>query len=62
MTQPAQKVVLEEYVIAVSQAGERIARLTSQIEGHVAAWQMKPAVDALMAMRGIQLIAAPVCS
>jgi transposase len=60
MTHPAQKVVLEEYLIAVSQAGERIARLTSQIEGHVATWRMKPAVEALMAMRGLQLIAASV--
>jgi transposase len=60
MTHPAQKVVLEEYLIAVSQAGERIARLTSQIELHVATWRMKPAVEALMAMRGMQLIAASV--
>jgi transposase len=60
MTHPAQKVVLEEYLIAITQAGERIARLTSQIEGHVATWRMKPAVDALMAMRGMQLIAASV--
>jgi transposase len=60
MTHPAHKVVLEEYLIAVSEAGERIARLTSQIELHVATWRMKPAVEALMAMRGMQLIAASV--
>lgn len=60
MTHPAQKVVLEEYLIAVSAAGERVARLTGQIEQHVATWRMKPAVEALMAMRGMQLIAASV--
>jgi transposase len=60
MTHPAQKVVLEEYLIAITLAGERIARLTSQIELHVATWRMKPALDALMAMRGMQLIAASV--
>ena len=56
MSHPAQKAVLEEYLIAISQAGERIARLSTQIELHVASWRMKGAVEALMAMRGIQLI------
>jgi transposase len=60
MAHPAQKVVLEEYLIAITQAGERIGRLTSQIELHVASWRMKPVVEALMAMRGIQLLAATV--
>jgi transposase len=60
MAHPAQKVVLEEYLIAISQATERIARLTSQIELQVATWRMKPLVEALMAMRGIQLLAATV--
>jgi transposase len=60
LTHPAQKIVLEEYLIAISQAGERIARLTSQIELQVASWRMQPAVSALMALRGIQLVAASV--
>ncbi|MDQ3546114.1 MAG: IS110 family transposase [Verrucomicrobiota bacterium] len=60
LTHPAQKTVLEEYLIAVSQAGERIARLSGQIELQVASWRMKPAVEALMALRGIQIIAASV--
>jgi transposase len=60
MTHPAQKVALEEYLMAISAAGERIARLTSQIEQHVATWRMKPVVEALMAMRGFQLMAATV--
>jgi transposase len=60
MAHPAQKVVLEEYLMAITQAGERIARLNSQIELHVAKWRMKPVVEALMAMRGLQLLAATV--
>ncbi|HEV2717639.1 MAG TPA: IS110 family transposase, partial [Terriglobales bacterium] len=60
MTHPAQKIVLEEYLIAIGQAGERIARLGEQIQLQVATWRMKSAVEALMAMRGIQLIAASV--
>ena len=60
LTHPAQKTVLEEYLIAIGQTGERIARLSSQIEFHVSSWRFKPAVEALMAMRGIQLIAASV--
>ena len=47
-------------MLAVSQAGERVARLNGQIELHVATWRMKPAVEALMALRGIQIIAATV--
>jgi len=60
MAHPAQKVVLEEYLIAITQAAERIARLSSQIELQVASWRMKPVVEALTAMRGIQLLAATV--
>jgi transposase len=60
LAHPAQKTVLEEYLIAITQAGERIARLGEQIQLHVATWRLKPAVEALMAMRGIQLIAASV--
>ena len=60
MSHPAQKVALEEYLIAIGQVGERIARLNGQIELQVATWRFKPAVEALMAMRGIQLIAASV--
>lgn len=60
MSHPAQKVVLEEYLIAIGQAGERVARLSQQIQLQVATWRLKPAVEALMAMRGIQLIAASV--
>jgi transposase len=60
MTHPAQKVALEEYLIAITQAGERVARLTALIQEHVASWRMKPVVEALMAMRGFQLMAATV--
>jgi len=60
LSHPAQKTVLEEYLLAVTQAGERIARLNGQIQLHVANWRLKPAVETLMALRGIQLIAASV--
>jgi transposase len=60
LSHPAQKTVLEEYLIAITQAGERIARLNGQIQLQVSTWRMKPAVEALMALRGIQIIAASV--
>jgi transposase len=60
LAHPAQKTVLEEYLIAIGQAGERITRLGDQIQLQVATWRFMPAVEALMAMRGIQLIAASV--
>jgi transposase len=60
LSHPAQKVVLEEYLMAITQASERIVRLNGQIELQVANWHWRPAVETLMALRGFQLIAASV--
>lgn len=56
----AQKVVLEEYLMAVSAALERMGRLDEQIEMAVQGWRMKAAVEALMAFRGMQVLTATV--
>ena len=48
----------QEYVNAVQAASERLARIETAIREHVAAWRFYPVVEALQALRGIQLIAA----
>lgn len=55
---PAQQVVLQDYIDAVSDAESRLQRLTRQIEDLVPQWSMAPVVEALQAMRGVGLIVA----
>jgi transposase len=58
LAHPAHKVVLEEYLMAITQASERIQRLEQHIATQAAQWRMKPVVEALMGLRGIQLLTA----
>src|SRR6185436_18073345 len=44
----AHKIVLEEYLQSVSTAGERVARITGQIETLAPQWRLWPAVQAMM--------------
>ena len=55
---PEQRLALEEMLLAERQAGERIERLEQAIRAAVADWSLAPIVPALMAMRGIDLVAA----
>ncbi len=55
---PAQQIAFQEYVTAIDEAAERVARLTNQIEELLPSWRMSPVVSALQAMRGIALITA----
>jgi transposase len=54
----AHKVVLEEYLLAITQATERIQRLEAHLATLAASWRMKPVVDALQGLRGVQLLTA----
>jgi len=53
-----QRIALEERLVAVRQAQERIERLERAIREAVPAWSLAPLVTALMALRGIDFIAA----
>ncbi len=53
-----ERIVLEEMLVAVRQAGERIERLEEAIRAALPEWSLAPVVTALMAMRGIDLVAA----
>ena len=55
---PAMKVILEEYLISVQLAGERIARTEAAMSELLGKWRLEPAVRALMAMKGFQTVAA----
>ena len=53
-----QRIAFEEMMLAVRQAQERVARLEAAIRAAVPEWSLAEAVDALMAMRGIDLVSA----
>lgn len=55
---PQQRLVLEEMMLAIRQAQERLARLEQAIAAAVPEWSLAPAVTALMAMRGMDLVSA----
>jgi transposase len=55
---PAMKVVLEEYLMAVHLATERMARCEAAMRDLLEKWRLAPAVWALMAMKGFQTTAA----
>jgi transposase len=56
----AQQRVLEDYVKAVEDLGERVARLTQSIKELVESWTLGPLVKALQALRGVNVISAAV--
>jgi transposase len=53
-----QRIAFEEMLLAVRQAAERIVRLEDAIRAAVADWSLAEVVTALMAMRGMDLVAA----
>lgn len=57
---PAHKAVLEECIQAFDQGVSRVARFDDLLAAQVPQWCHYPAVQALMTLRGIQLVAATV--
>lgn len=55
---PAQQIVFQEYLHAVSDAGARITRHEQAMRDALPAWTLAPVVAALQALRGVQLINA----
>jgi transposase len=54
----AMKAILEDYLMAISAATDRIARSEEAMLGLLQEWRLRPAVEALMAFKGFQLVAA----
>ena len=53
-----QQIAFQEYLHAITDASARIARLEQALREALPAWGLAPVVQALQAMRGVQLIAA----
>jgi transposase len=58
LAHPAMKAILEEYLIAIEAAGERIERCEQAMRDLLPNWRLESAVRALMGMKGFQLVAA----
>ena len=57
---PTQQIVLQEYIDIVVSLGKRVAALDKQIEQAAHASVVWPVVEALMALRGVQLLTATI--
>ena len=55
---PAQQIVFQEYVRAVTEHTERLQRLEQELHDHVQTWRLQPVVEALQALRGVQFTVA----
>ncbi len=55
---PAQQIVFQEYVRAVTEHTERLQRLEQELHEPVKAWRLNPVVEALQALRGVQFTVA----
>jgi transposase len=55
---PAMKAILEEYLQGIDSAHDRVQRIEASMLSLLETWRLKPAVQALMAFRGFQLVAA----
>ena len=55
---PVQQVVFQEYVDAVVEARHRVAGLEREIRSAVATWSLRPLVEALISVRGVNVLTA----
>jgi len=53
-----QQVVLQEYIDAVKSASSRVTDMTAQMERVLPQWSLAPVVDSLVALRGVDKLAA----
>lgn len=58
MEHAAQQIGFQEYLHSITEATARITRLEQAMRETLSEWSLKPLVQALQAMRGVQLIAA----
>ena len=58
MEHAAQQIGFQEYLHSITQSGARIVRLEQAMRDALPEWSLTPLVQALQAMRGVQLIAA----
>jgi len=51
---PAQQIVFQEYLHAISEIAHRLKRLEAQLREHASSWRLCPLVAAFQALRGVQ--------
>jgi transposase len=56
--QPSQQLVLQELLLAARHAGERLQRMEAAVIEFLPKWSLAPTVEALQALRGINLVTA----
>lgn len=54
----AQQIAFQEYLHAISESTARIGRLEQALREALSGWSLAPVVEALQALRGVQLVAA----
>ncbi|HYX74918.1 MAG TPA: IS110 family transposase [Steroidobacteraceae bacterium] len=55
---PAQQIAFTEYCLAVTEADERVTRLSAALREQAGGWRLQPWLGALMTLRGLQLVTA----
>jgi transposase len=55
---PAQQIVFQEYVRAVSEQTERLQRLAAELQTQGKTWRWAPVVEAIQGLRGVQFTVA----
>ena len=55
---PAQQVVFQEYIDTVTEARTRVAGLEGQMREALQGWTLRPVVEALIALRGVDVVTA----
>src|SRR3989475_2340879 len=55
---PAQQIVFQEYLRAVSEPTERLQRLEAELQTQVQTWRWAPVVEAVQGLRGVQFTVA----
>jgi len=55
---PPQQIVFQEYVRAVTEQHERLQRVERELHEAVKGWRLSPVVEAIQALRGVQLTGA----
>ncbi len=58
LAHPNQQIAFQEYLHGITESGQRIARLEQALRDALPQWGLMPVVQALQALRGVQLIAA----
>ena len=58
MAYPVQQIAFQEYLHSITESSQRIGRLEQAMREVLPTWRLAPLVEALQALRGVQLLAA----